>query len=168
MRQYASRKQELRLLPSRRSATTSTINEWLKKAKQNNLTAENLRTLSEQDIEEILWPRSWSRQNIFLPDYEDLLVKTSAPKMTVPGTSHGTIISVSRNNFDLFRVSGQTNFMKWLFVPRNRNWKSRLLANSFLGKFYSLKETLFLGKTATESRNIEYKKRPISSPFLKF
>ena len=38
-------------------APTSTINEWLKKAKQNNLTAENLRTLSEQDIEEILRPR---------------------------------------------------------------------------------------------------------------
>ena len=28
-------------------APTSTINEWLKKAKQNNLTGENLRTLSE-------------------------------------------------------------------------------------------------------------------------
>ena len=64
-------------------APTSTINEWLKKAKQNNLTAENLRTLSEQDIEEILRPRSWFRQNVFLPDYEDLLVKASAPKMTV-------------------------------------------------------------------------------------
>ena len=34
-------------------APSSTINEWLKKAKQNNLTAENLRSLSEQDIEEI-------------------------------------------------------------------------------------------------------------------
>ena len=33
-------------------APSSTINEWLKKAKQNNLTAENLRSLSEQDIEE--------------------------------------------------------------------------------------------------------------------
>ena len=51
-------------------APASTINEWLKKAKQNNLTAENLRTLSEQDIEEILRPRSWFRQNVFLPDYE--------------------------------------------------------------------------------------------------
>lgn len=46
-------------------APTSTINEWLKKAKQNNLTAENLRTLSEQDIEEILRPRSWFRQNVY-------------------------------------------------------------------------------------------------------
>lgn len=64
-------------------APSSTINEWLKKAKQNNLTAENLRSLSEQDIEEILRPRSWSRQNVILPDYEDLLVKASAPKMTV-------------------------------------------------------------------------------------
>lgn len=64
-------------------APSSTINGWLKKAKQNNLTAENLRSLSEQDIEEILRPRSWSRQNVILPDYEDLLVKASAPKMTV-------------------------------------------------------------------------------------
>ena len=61
-------------------APTSTINERLKKAKQNNLTAENLRTLSEQDIEEILRPRSWLRQNVFLPDYEDLLVKASLRK----------------------------------------------------------------------------------------
>lgn len=64
-------------------APTSTINEWLKKAKQNNLTAGNLRTLSEQDVKEILRPRSWSPQNVVLPDYEDLLVKASAPKMTV-------------------------------------------------------------------------------------
>ena len=56
-------------------APSSTINEWLKKAKQNNLTAENLRSLSEQDIEEILRPRSWSRQNVILPDYEDLTCK---------------------------------------------------------------------------------------------
>ncbi len=75
-------------------APTSTINEWLKKAKQNNLTAENLRTLSEQDIEEILRPRSWFRQNVFLPDYEDLLVKASAPKMTVQNVYSQYLASV--------------------------------------------------------------------------
>lgn len=75
-------------------APASTINEWLKKAKQNNLTAENLRTLSEQDIEEILRPRSWFRQNVFLPDYEDLLVKASAPKMTVQNVYSQYLASV--------------------------------------------------------------------------
>ena len=79
-------------------APTSTINEWLKKAKQNNLTAENLRTLSEQDIEEILRPRSWSRQNVILPDYEDLLVKASAPKMTVQNVYLQYLASVPKGS----------------------------------------------------------------------
>ncbi len=81
-------------IPKKRLAPTSTINGWLKKAKQNNLTAENLRTLSEQDIEEILRPRSWSRQNGVLPDYEDLLVKASVPKMTVQNVYSQYLASV--------------------------------------------------------------------------
>ena len=38
-------------------APSSTINEWLKKAKQNNLTAENLRSLSAIPNKEIKSPQ---------------------------------------------------------------------------------------------------------------
>lgn len=61
----------------------STVRDWIKKAGQLELNYSTLKNLTDEEVEELLFPRSRLQKTAFIPNWDEFVIASSLPNVTM-------------------------------------------------------------------------------------